>query len=247
MKALILAAGYATRLYPLTRNLPKSLLPLGDLTVLDLIIRKMEDVASITEIIIVSNAKFYAAFGKWMESRSFKKTVKIINDGSTSEQNRLGAIGDIGFAIESEGIDEDLLVCAGDNVFTFDLNSYVEYFLREQKDCILVQRMQDQDELRRVGVAELDASQRVLSFKEKPAQPKTDVGVFAIYLYRKETLPLFRDYLQAGHEPDAPGHFPEWLSRIKEMKAFFAEGTSYDLGTHEAYRKMRNLMDNKQQ
>lgn len=247
MKALILAAGYATRLYPLTRNLPKSLLPLGDLTVLDLIIRKMEDVAFITEIIIVSNAKFYAAFGKWMESRSFKKTVKIINDGSTSEQNRLGAIGDIGFAIESEGIDEDLLVCAGDNVFTFDLNSYVEYFLREQKDCILVQRMQDQDELRRVGVAELDASQRVLSFKEKPAQPKTDVGVFAIYLYRKETLPLFRDYLQAGHEPDAPGHFPEWLSRIKEMKAFFAEGTSYDLGTHEAYRKMRNLMDNKQQ
>ncbi|MWV43641.1 NTP transferase domain-containing protein [Paenibacillus sp. HJL G12] len=244
MKALILAAGYATRLYPLTRNMPKSLLPLGDITILDLIIRKMEEVASITDIIIVSNAKFHEHFINWADSRSFQKKVNIIHDGSTSEDNRLGAIGDIQFAIEKEGIDEDLLVCAGDNVFTFDLGSYVDYFLRQQTDCILVQRLQDSDELRRVGVVELDDSSRVLSFEEKPEHPKTDIGVFAVYLYRKETLPLFKDYLLSGHQKDAPGYFPEWLSGMKELSAYFAEGVSYDMGTHEAYRKLQELMKN---
>ncbi|WP_136604551.1 nucleotidyltransferase family protein [Paenibacillus dokdonensis] len=245
MKALILAAGYATRLYPLTRDMPKSLLPLGDGTILDLIIRKMEVVASISEIIIVSNAKFYTAFEEWAKSRSFRKAVKIINDGSTSEHNRLGAIGDIQFAIENEGIEEDLLVAAGDNVFTFDLTSYVDFFLEQQKDCILVQRLQDIQELKRVGVVELDDSQRVLSFEEKPEYPKTDIGVFAVYLYRKETLALFREYLLAGHHSDAPGYFPEWLSRVNELKAYFAEGVSYDMGTHEAYQNLQELVKSK--
>ncbi|MCJ8010518.1 nucleotidyltransferase family protein [Paenibacillus sp. KQZ6P-2] len=244
MKALILAAGYATRLYPLTLNMPKSLLPLGDVTILDLIVRKMEEVVSISEIIIVSNSKFYEAFMKWAESRSFNKAVKIIHDGSTSEDNRLGAIGDIQFAIECEGFDEDLLVCAGDNVFTYDLTSYVDYFQKQQRDCVLVQHLQDTEELKRVGVVELDDSQRVMSFEEKPQHPKTDIGVFAVYLYRRETLPLFKEYLQEGHEPDAPGYFPEWLSRVKELRAYFAEGVSYDMGTHEAYRKLQELVKN---
>lgn len=244
MKALILAAGYATRLYPLTRNMPKSLLPLGNGTIMDLIIRKMEEVPAITEVIIVSNLKFYAAFERWAFSRSFQKPVKIIQDGSTTEDNRLGAIGDIRFAIDQEGIDEDLLVCAGDNVFTFDLSSYVSFFQEQQTVCILVQHLKDAEELKRVGVVELDESGGVLSFEEKPQQPKTDIGVFAVYLYRKDTLPLFGEYLEAGHQPDAPGHFPEWLSRRKELKAYFAEGASYDMGTHEAYRQLQELVKN---
>ncbi|MEC0369245.1 nucleotidyltransferase family protein [Paenibacillus chibensis] len=243
MKALILAAGYATRLYPLTLNTPKSLLPMGDVTIIDLIIGKMEEVPSIAEMIIVTNSKFYAAFEKWAASRSFRKPVTIIQDGSMTQDDRLGAIGDIRFAIESEGIDEDLLICAGDNVFTFDLNSYVEFFKQQQTDCILVQHLEDAEELGRMGVVELDGQQRVLSFEEKPEQPKTDIGAFAVYIYRRETLPLFKSYLLEGHPSDAPGYFPEWLSRKKDLKAFFAEGNSYDMGTHEAYRSLQDLLN----
>lgn len=245
MKALILAAGYATRLYPLTLHVPKSLLPLGHATIVDHIIGKIEEVDDISDIILVSNSKFAPLFREWASSRSFNKRLEIVDDGSTCEENRLGAIGDMQFVLESEGIGDDLLVMAGDNVFTFDLQDYVDYFFKKQRDCILVQHMDRLEDLRRVGVVELDRSRKVLSFEEKPEHPKTDIGVFALYIYRKETLPLIKTYLDEGNDADAPGYFPEWLCQRKDIVAYFAEGNSYDIGTHEAYQEIYSIYNNR--
>ncbi|GAB6988827.1 nucleotidyltransferase family protein [Paenibacillus pini] len=241
LKAIILAAGYATRLYPLTMNTPKSLLPLGQETIIDHIIRKIEHTNAnmITDIIIISNAKFAPAFRQWAASRTFSRPVHIVDDGSTSEVNRLGAVGDIHYAIQHLGLDEDVLILAGDNIFTFDIQDYIAYFHQVKSDCILVQHIDRLEDLQRVGVAELDKASKVISFEEKPTQPRTDIGVYAIYLFQKETLPLFTTYLIEGNNADAPGYFPEWLYKRKDLYAYFARGKSFDIGTHSAYLEVK--------
>lgn len=237
MIALVLAAGYATRLYPLTADRPKALLPLGSRTILDLLADKLEELDEITRIIIVSNHKFTGHFQAWADGRTMSKPVSVLDDGTASETERLGAIGDLQLAIERAGIREDLLVLAGDNVCAFSLKGYAEYFRRTGRDCILVRAMDRPEELQRVAVAELDGENRVLRLEEKPAAPRTNIGVYAIYLYRADTLPLVAQYLAEGNPPDAPGHFPEWLCSRKEVRAYEAEGEVYDIGTHEAYRE----------
>ncbi|WP_438350042.1 nucleotidyltransferase family protein [Paenibacillus sp. FA6] len=245
MIALILAAGYATRLYPLTLNQPKSLLPIGNQTILDYMIDELEQLDEISQIYIVSNDKFYQAFVDWADSRTTNTRLHIINDGTTTVENKLGAVGDIHYVIEKEQIQDDLMVLAGDNIFTFDLRDYIQFFYKEYRDSILVQQLDKLEDLQRVGVVELDNEQRVLSFEEKPVHPKTNIGVFAIYIYRKDTLPLFDQYLSEGHNPDAPSYFPEWLHSRKEIRAYDADGDSYDIGTHEAYREVQELFASK--
>lgn len=237
MKALVLAAGYATRLYPLTVERPKALLPLAGSTILDLLVDKLEELDGLDEILIVSNRKFCAAFQEWLAGRRSPKRIRILDDGTTSEENRLGAIGDIQWTLEHTGLNDDLFVVAGDNVFGFGLQGFVEYFRCVERDCILVKEVDDPEELRRIGVVELDGEGRVLSFEEKPAVPRSRIGVYAMYLYRRETLPLFRQYLTEGNRPDAPSHFPEWLYRRREIRAYPAEGDIEDIGTQEAYRE----------
>ncbi|AOZ94120.1 nucleotidyltransferase family protein [Paenibacillus crassostreae] len=241
MKALILAAGYATRLYPITRDKPKSLLPIGKQTILDYMMDQLDEIDEITEIFIVSNDKFFQAFVDWSGSRKCHSRIRIINDGTTSVEDKLGAIGDIHFVIEQEQIEDDLIVLAGDNIFTFDLKGYIRFFQAKLADTILVQSLDNLEDLQRVGVVELDTERRVLSFEEKPIVPKTNIGVFAIYIYRQDTLPLFDQYLQEGHNPDAPSYFPEWLHTRKEIRAYFADGDIYDIGTHEAYQEVQEL------
>ncbi|MHA0858301.1 nucleotidyltransferase family protein [Paenibacillus sp. CMAA1364] len=241
MIALILAAGYATRLYPLTLDKPKSLLPIGKQSILDYMIDELEQLEEITQIYIVSNDKFYQAFVDWRESRVTDARIRIINDGTTTVENKLGAVGDIHYVIEKEHIEEDLMVLAGDNIFTFDLRDYIQFFYKEDRDSVLVQQLDKLQDLQRVGVVELDHEQNVLSFEEKPVHPKTNMGVFAIYIYRKDTLPLFDQYLNEGHNPDAPSYFPEWLHSRKEIKAYRADGKSYDIGTHQAYHEVQEL------
>ncbi|WP_438448634.1 nucleotidyltransferase family protein [Gorillibacterium sp. sgz5001074] len=239
MKALVLAAGYATRLYPLTADRPKALLPLAGATILDLLIDKLEELDGLDEILIVSNARFYNAFEEWLQGRRSSKRIRILNDGTTSEANRLGAIGDIQWTLDATGLADDLFVLAGDNVCSFSLKGFVDFFGQCGRDCILVRELDDPEELHRVGVVELDEEGRVLSFEEKPAQPRSKLGVFAMYLYRKDTLPLFRQYLEEGNRPDAPSHFPEWLYKRKEIRAYPAEGDIEDIGTPGAYREAR--------
>lgn len=245
MIALILAAGYATRLYPLTRDTPKPLLPIqGSRTILDLLMDRLEALEEITEILIVTNERFFRAFQQWQHQYRGTKPVRILNDGTSAPEERLGAIGDIRFVIGQEQLEEDLLVLAGDNVLGFGLEGYLNYFHQVDKDCILVRTVDDIQELRSVGVAELDDELRVLSLEEKPQSPRTNIGVFALYIYKRSTLPLFSRYLAEGGNPDAPSYFPEWLHSRQEIRAYFTEGTIEDVGTPEAYLEMRDRLRN---
>lgn len=245
MIALILAAGYATRLYPLTKDTPKPLLPIqGTRTILDLLMDRLEVLEEITEILIVTNERFFGAFQQWHLGYGGTKPVRILNDGTSSPDTRLGAVGDIQYVIEREQLKEDLLVLAGDNVLGFGLEGYLNYFHQVDKDCILVRTVDDIRELRSVGVAELDDEMRVLSLEEKPQTPRTNIGVFALYIYKRSTLPLFSRYLAEGGNPDAPSYFPEWLHSRQEIRAYFTEGTIEDVGTPEAYAEMRDRLRN---
>ena len=245
MKGLVLAAGYATRLYPLTKNQPKPLLEIAGKSILDYIVEKMEKVEAIDEIIIVTNDKFTSHFEEWAKQSDYKKPLTVINDGTTTNDNRLGAIGDIQFVIEQLNLEDDLMILAGDNLFDFELTDFAEYFYKVDTDIITTYPEEDEAQLKRAGVIEIDEDSKVLSFEEKPEQPKSNFCVPAFYLYRRETLSEFKNYLADGHNPDAPGHFVPYLLNKKPVHAFQFEGQRYDIGTVESYEKVQQIFEEK--
>jgi glucose-1-phosphate thymidylyltransferase len=239
MKSLILAAGYATRLYPLTLNTPKALLKIGDETMLDRLVGEIATLPGMTEAHIISNHRFIGQFETWAEGAKDRYpglTLFIWDDGTISNDDRLGAVGDIQFVIEKAKLDDNLLIAASDNFFTFPLRSFTADFERTGRDTLLTAHIGDIDTLRRFGVATLGANNQVLSLVEKPKDPPSDVGVYALYLYRRDTLPLFRQYLDEGNTKDAPGHFPEWLCTRRDVRAYLFTGECIDIGSPEAYQ-----------
>lgn len=238
MKSIILAAGYATRLYPLTLNKPKALLPIANKPIIDYISEELVTIPVMNEIIVVSNHLFIDQFHNWVESASYSIPIHLIDDGSTSDQNKLGAIGDIQLVLSKTLIEEDLLIIAGDTFFTFHLIDFYHFYHSLQKDCFLVKEIHDKNKLRRMGVVELDSFQKVIGFEEKPAEPKSCHASYAAYIYRQDTLPLFKQYLEKGLNPDAPGNFPAWLHKFKEVYAYAFQGDCYDIGTPDLYEEV---------
>lgn len=245
MKGLVLAAGYATRLYPLTKNTPKPLLEVAGKTILDYIVEKMDKVDAIDEIILVTNDKFTGHFEEWVEQADYDKKFTVVNDGTTTNDNRLGAIGDIQFVIEELNIEDDLMILAGDNLFDFELTDFANYFHEVGTDVITAYEETDEAQVKRAGVVELDDQSKVLSFEEKPEQPKSNFAVPAFYLYKKETLPAFNNYLNEGNDPDAPGHFIPYLIEKKPVHAFQFEGKRYDIGTADSYERVQKIFEEK--
>ena len=241
MKAIILAAGYATRLYPLTLNMPKALLEVGNQTVLDYIVDEIETIGEINEIFIVSNHRFANHFYDWRKRRIFNTRVKIIDDGTISDENKLGAIGDINLVIKKENINEDILVIAGDNLFTFKLMDFYQFYLNKKTDCILVQEKEELEELKSMGVVRVNEDNKVLQFQEKSNQPISNIAVYASYIYLKDTLPLITQYLVENNNPDAPGYFPAWLYNKKDIYAYRFNGECYDIGTHKSYDEVKRI------
>jgi len=244
MVAIVLAAGYATRLYPITIDTPKTLLKIGGKPILEHILEKIGELECVAETVIISNDKFYGHFLEWKKGYSANQKreehnradIIILNDGSTSEETRLGAIGDIRFAIEELSIDDEVMIIAGDNFFTYRLTGLLDFYRRMDADCIVVKKLQDREMLRRFGVAVVGPDFRVIDFEEKPKEPKSDLAVFATYIYKRDTLPLIKEYLDGGNPKDAPGNFPAWLYKRKRVVAYAFEGDCYDIGTPEAYR-----------
>ncbi|MBQ3080722.1 MAG: nucleotidyltransferase family protein [Clostridia bacterium] len=240
MKAIILAAGYATRLYPLTIDTPKALLPVAGKAILDHLMEKILDNSGIDEIYVVSNDRFFTPLNEWATdaiNRYNGVRISVMNDGTTSNDNRRGAIGDILFAIEQAGIDDDILVAASDNLLSGSLSGYFEDFRRHGRDLLLCGRLPDIEERKRYAVLELDEENRVLSLTEKPENPKTDIVAYAEYIYRRDTIPEIRRYIAEGNNPDSPGHLPEWLYRKKEVRAYIYPGQCVDIGTVKMYRE----------
>ena len=238
MKAIILAAGYATRLYPLTLNMPKALLPIGNKPIIGHIVAQMDTVEELDEIYVVSNDKFAGHFEEWAKPAKSRVPIKVLNDGTTDDSNKRGAIGDIFFVIEEMKIDDDLMVIAGDNFFTYSLKDYVAFFREKDRDCVCAKVWEDESQLSQFGIALLDWKGMVLDIEEKPAKPKSNTVVFAAYLYKRETVPMFAEYLAAGNKPDAPGNFPAWLYKKKEVYGYTFQGECYDVGTPESYREV---------
>ncbi|MBQ6716496.1 MAG: nucleotidyltransferase family protein [Clostridia bacterium] len=241
MKAIILAAGYATRLYPLTEHMPKALLTVCGKPILERLFDAFASEKEIDEIHIVSNAKFYQQLSDWAEHIQSKYLQKIIvwNDGTTSNDNRLGAIGDIMYVLEKAHIDDDLFVAASDNLLSEPLTDYFADFRQHGCDLLLAGKLDDPEERKRYAILELDETNRVIGLEEKPEHPKSDIAAYAEYIYARETLPLFKTYIDEDNNPDSPGHFPEWLYKKKEIRAFLYGGECVDIGTVKMYNEIQ--------
>ncbi len=243
MKCILLAAGYATRLYPITKNFPKPLLEVADNTILGHILAKIEKVDEIDMVYVVTNDAFYNHFREWASDLKTGKKIVVVNDGTSTNETRLGAVGDIRYVLEQENPDDEIMVLAGDNLFDFELTDFVSFYRQAGTDCISCHVIDDVERIKRTGVVEIDENGLVVGFQEKPAEPRSNLGVPPFYLYKKETLPLISQFLDEGNKGDAPGHFIPWLLRKKEVKAFRFEGQRYDIGTLESYEEVKRIFE----
>lgn len=242
MKCLIIAAGYATRLYPLTENFPKPLLKVGDKPILDWLMEDLDQTGLINEYIVVTNHKFAPIFEEWAKQRT---DVTVIDDGTSSNETRLGAVRDIELGIRSRGVQEDLLVMAGDNLLSFSLKGFLDYFQEKGTTCIMRFYQPDLNKLHKSGVADVDADGRILSMEEKPAEPKSHWCCPPFYIYRKEDLPLVSAGIAAGCGTDAPGSFIAWLCTQTVVHAWEMPGCRYDIGNLESYQEVQKVFENK--
>ena len=245
MKCLILAAGYATRLYPLTKDFPKPLLEVAGKPILDWLIEDLDKTGLISEYIVVSNHKFAPIFEQWAEKRNLMFNVKclILDDGTSSNETRLGAVRDILLAIDSKGIADDLLVMAGDNLLSFSLQPFLAYAQSKNTTCIMRYYEPDEARLHKCGVAEVDDNGLILSMEEKPAHPKSHWCCPPFYFYKKEDLKLFEQGIAEGCGTDAPGSFIAWLSTKTPVHAYEMPGPRYDIGTLESYEAVKRTFN----
>lgn len=234
MKCVILAAGYATRLYPLTENFPKPLLDVAGKPILDWLIEDMSQTGLVDEYIIISNHKFAPIFEKWSQGR-----YTVLDDGTSSNETRLGAVKDIQFAIDRLGLDDDLLVMAGDNLLDFSLGGFIRYAREKQTTCVMRYFEADEARLHKTGVVQLDADGLILSMEEKPAQPKSHWCVPAFYYYTREDARLVKKGIESGCGTDAPGSFIAWLCSQTKVYAWEMPGKRYDIGNLESYEAVK--------
>ena len=233
MKCLILAAGYATRLYPLTENFPKPLLKVGSKTILDWLIDDISSSGRVDGFVVISNHKFARIFEDWAPAG-----VTVVDDGTSSNETRLGAVCDIQFAIDRLGLDEDLLVIAGDNVLDFSLCRFIDYAQSKGTSCIMRYFEPEENRLHKSGVVETDAHDRVLSMEEKPAAPRSHWCCPPFYYYTRADARRVREGIAAGCGTDAPGSFIAWLSRQVPVHAMEMPGRRYDIGNLESYKRV---------
>lgn len=235
MTCIILAAGYATRMYPLTLNFPKPLLEVGGKKIIDWLLDDAK-ASGADRTVVVSNHKFIDRFTVWAKDR---KNVIVIDDGSTDNDNRLGAVKDIEAAIENENIDDDILVLAGDNVLDFSFRGFIEYARQKGTTCIMRHEQKDISKLRKTGVITIDDDDLVTSMEEKPETPKSCWAVPPFYYYTKEDAALIKEGISEGCATDAPGSFISWLVKKRPVHAYLMPGVRYDVGSIEGYEKIK--------
>lgn len=239
MDCIILAAGYATRLYPLTENTPKPLLPVCGKTIIDHLIEDLCSGGDIDRFIIVSNHKFEENFIKWAEKTTYPAEIIVLDDGTVSNETRLGAVADIEFAIETLGLDGDLMVIAGDNVLDFSLCKFVQYFKEKGTSCIMRYFEPDTERCKSSGVICTDDADKVISMEEKPENPKSNWLAPPFYIYTASDARRISEALDTGCGKDAPGSFAAWLSENSTVCAMEMPGSRYDIGNLESYEAVQ--------
>ena len=240
MKALILAAGYATRLYPLTKDRPKPLLPVADKPIIEHIAERIARLEDVTEIVVVVNNKFADKFIAWKEHFSVHVPIAILDDGSRDDADKLGAIRDLEFAIKAAHIDDDLLVIAGDNLFDAELAGFIGFAKgKAPAASIALYDVKELELAKQYGVVEKDEQERVLAFTEKPPAPKTTLAAICMYYFPEHKLGKVSEYLQMGNQPDAPGYYISWLCKENEVYAYTLGGIWYDIGDIASYEEAK--------
>ena len=235
MTSIILAAGYATRMYPLTLNYPKPLLKVGGKKIIDWLIEDLEK-SGVERTVVVSNHKFISQFQAWAEGR---ENIIVLDDGSEDNDHRLGAVKDIEFAIEKANIDDDIVVLAGDNVLNFSLSSFIQYGREKKTSCIMRHEEKDRNKLRKTGVIEINEDELVLNMEEKPKEPKSNWAVPPFYYYTKEDKDLIKEGIASGCGTDAPGSFVSWLVKKRPVHAYKMIGDRFDVGSIEGYERIK--------
>ena len=244
MKNIVIAAGYATRLYPLTENFPKPLLKIGERSILDRILDDVDGIEDIDEHIIVTNHKFAEIFSNWVSERKQKpgtKPIRIIDDGTTDNENRLGAVKDLLLAIDEFDINDDIMVLAADNVLDFSFQGFVNFFKQKNTSVIMCHHEPELYKLQRTGVIAVDDDMKVLEMQEKPEHPVSNWAVPPFYIYKKNDLPLIRDCLNHGCGFDAPGNLAHYLVNATTIHAWIMPGSRYDIGSLDSYKEAQIL------
>lgn len=213
---------------------------MGGRPILDYLARNVEDVPDIDTIYIVTNQKFYGDFARWREGFKSSKKIELINDGTLTNETRLGSIRDMHLAITEKNIRDDLMVMGGDNIFEFRLRDFADYFKEKDGDVVAVHRVTETERLRRTGVIVMDKDSRLTLFQEKPASPASELAVPPLYIFRRDTLPLVEEYLRGGNEADAPGNIIAWLLKRRPVYGYMFRGRCHDIGDIEGYEKLKD-------
>ena len=237
MKCLILAAGYATRLYPLTENFPKPLLPVQDKPILDWLIDDMDTLGEIDEYVVISNHKFARHFDAWAKTKTQKVTV--VDDGTSSNETRLGAVKDIQYAIDKLGLNDDMLVIAGDNLLDFSLTKFIQYAKEKNTSCIMRFYEPSEKKLVKCGVVTIDENDKILEMTEKSPTPATHWCCPPFYYYTEDDAKLVQKGIDSGCGVDAPGSYIAWLCKQTTVHAMEMPGKRYDIGNLESYEAVQ--------
>ena len=236
MDAIVLAAGYATRLHPLTENTPKPLLKVAGKPIIEHIINKLEELDIVNKVYIVTNDKFEKNFKEWLHNFNAKKPIEVINDNTKSNDDRLGALGDIHYTIKTKNIQNDIIVIAGDNLFELSLHEVAAIFRKRRHNVIVLYDVKDLELAKHYGVVDVKDNV-VVHFEEKPSNPKSTLISTGIYLFPKKTISLIEKYISQGNNPDKTGDFIEWLHERDEIYAYITEKAWYDIGNFEQLEK----------
>ncbi|MCK4947391.1 MAG: nucleotidyltransferase family protein [Candidatus Aureabacteria bacterium] len=236
MKALILAAGYATRLYPLTLNTAKPLLMVGKRRMIDYIVDSLCKLKGLKEIYVVTNEKFSSDFKTWASSGKNRVPITVINDHTKEDETKLGAVGDIHFVVKEKQVDDDLVVVAGDNLFDVDMGKFT-YFAEKRGPAVCLYDVGDKELSKKYAVVTIDENKRIIKFVEKPPNPETTLISMCLYYYPREVFPMVDEYLSEGGNPDAPGHFVQWLYKKANVYGYLFDGLWFDIGDKKSLQE----------
>ena len=241
MKNIVIAAGYATRLGELTRNFPKPLLKIGQSTILGRMLDDIDTIPEIDEHIIITNHRFADIFRQWAAEQAYTKPITIVDDGTETNETRLGAVCDLLYAMEQLAIDDDMLVVAADNLLFFSFREFVDFAHEKGTSCIMCHEQPDVEKLRRTGVIVVDEQMRVLNMEEKPEHPKSHWAVPPFYIYKKQDLNIVRGSVADGCGKDAPGNLAHYMVEHTAMHAWPMSAGRFDIGSLDTYYEAQKL------
>ena len=239
MKNIVIAAGYATRLGELTRNFPKPLLQIGDNTILGRMLDDIDRIPDIDEHIIITNHKFAPIFDAWVEKQHYTKPITVVDDGTSTNETRLGAVCDLLFAMDRLDIDDDMLVVAADNILEFSFREFVDFAYAKKTSCIMCHQQPSVEKLQRTGVIVVDENMKVLNMEEKPQVPKSTWAVPPFYVYLKKDLGLVRHAVENGCGKDAPGNLAHYMVERTVMHAWPMSAGRFDIGSLDTYEEAK--------